>query len=316
MKTRRDFLKTSLAAGAVLSLGGLERLFSAEPAGAAAAASSPGGAADKRSVLVAVRDGERAAMLDRALAEWGGMKAFVKPGQTVLVKPNIGWDVPPERGANTHPELVQRIVELCYEAGARSVQIFDNPVDEWRRAYETSGIEAAARKAGATMINGKDESLYRKGRIPRGQKLQEAEVHRLYLDADVVINVPVLKTHGGARITACLKNLMGVVWDRRAYHRLDLHQCIADFPTLRKPELNILDAYQPMVRNGPRGRSADDCVVMRTLLVSPDPVAVDAAGARMLNLEPDQVAHIPLAARMGLGTADLDRGDIRRIRLG
>jgi len=314
MKTRREFLKTSLAAGAALSLGGLERLFAAEPASGGATAQA--GSQATRSVLVAVRDGERAAMLDRALAELGGMKAFVKPGQTVLVKPNIGWDVPPERGANTHPELVQRIVELCLEAGARSVQIFDNPVDEWRRAYETSGIEAAARKAGATMVNGKDESLYRQASVPRGVKLREARVHRLYLDADVVINVPVLKTHGGARITACLKNLMGVVWDRRVYHQLDLHQCIADFVTLRKPELNILDAYQPMVRNGPRGRSADDCVVMRTLLVSTDPVAVDAAGARMLNLEPDQVAHIPLAAKLGLGTADLDQVEIRRIRLG
>ncbi|NGO40308.1 DUF362 domain-containing protein [Limisphaera ngatamarikiensis] len=314
MKTRREFLKTSLAAGAALSLGGLERLFAAEPASGGATAQA--GAQATRSVLVAVRDGERAAMLDRALAELGGMKAFVKPGQTVLVKPNIGWDVPPERGANTHPELVQRIVELCLEAGARSVQIFDNPVDEWRRAYETSGIEAAARKAGATMVNGKDESLYRQASVPRGVKLREARVHRLYLDADVVINVPVLKTHGGARITACLKNLMGVVWDRRVYHQLDLHQCIADFVTLRKPELNILDAYQPMVRNGPRGRSADDCVVMRTLLVSTDPVAVDAAGARMLNLEPDQVAHIPLAAKLGLGTADLDQVEVRRIRLG
>lgn len=314
MKTRREFLKTSLAAGAALSLGGLERLFAAEPASGGATAQA--GSQATRSVLVAVRDGERAAMLDRALAELGGMKAFVKPGQTVLVKPNIGWDVPPERGANTHPELVQRIVELCLEAGARSVQIFDNPVDEWRRAYETSGIEAAARKAGATMVNGKDESLYRQASVPRGVKLREARVHRLYLDADVVINVPVLKTHGGARITACLKNLMGVVWDRRAYHQLDLHQCIADFVTLRKPELNILDAYQPMVRNGPRGRSADDCVVMRTLLVSTDPVAVDAAGARMLNLEPDQVAHIPLAAKLGLGTADLDQVEVRRIRLG
>jgi uncharacterized protein (DUF362 family) len=314
MKTRREFLKTSLAAGAALSLGGLERLFAAEPASGGATAQA--GSQATRSVLVAVRDGERAAMLDRALAELGGMKAFVKPGQTVLVKPNIGWDVPPERGANTHPELVQRIVELCLEAGARSVQIFDNPVDEWRRAYETSGIEAAARKAGATMVNGKDESLYRQASVPRGVKLREARVHRLYLDADVVINVPVLKTHGGARITACLKNLMGVVWDRRVYHQLDLHQCIADFVTLRKPELNILDAYQPMVRNGPRGRSADDCVVMRTLLVSTDPVAVDAAGARMLNLEPDQVAHIPLAAKLGLGTADLDQVEVRRIRLG
>lgn len=313
MKTRRQFLKTTLAAGAALSLRGLDRLFATD-GGPNVPAPSPA-AAGRRSVLVAVRDGERAAMLDRALAELGGIRAFVKPGQTVVIKPNIGWDVPPERGANTHPELVARLVELCFEAGAKNVSVFDNPVDEWRRAYETSGIEPAARQKGATIVNGKDESLYRKVSIPGGAVLKEAQVHRLYLDADVVINVPVLKTHGGTRITACLKNLMGVVWDRRAYHRTDLHQCIADFPTLRKPELNILDAYHPMVRNGPRGRSVDDCVVMRTLLVSTDAVAVDAAGARMLELEPQQVAHLPAAARLGLGSADLDQVEIRRIRM-
>ncbi|MCS7090144.1 MAG: DUF362 domain-containing protein [Verrucomicrobiota bacterium] len=314
MKTRRAFIKTSLAAGAALSFHGLERLF-AEQTRSETSATQPSGPSAAQTLLVAVRDGERAVMLNRALAELGGIQAFVKPGQRVLIKPNIGWDVPPERGANTHPELVARLVELCFEAGAKSVSVFDNTVDEWRRAYESSGIEAAAKQRGATMVNGKDESLYRNVTVPGGVTLKETQVHRLYLDSDVVINVPVLKTHGGTRITACLKNLMGVVWDRRFFHRTDLHQCIADFLTVRKPDLNILDAYHPMVRNGPRGRSPEDCVQMRTLLVSTDPVAVDAAGAKLLNFEPDQVAHIPAAAKLGVGIADLDQLDVRRIRM-
>ena len=315
MKTRRDFLKTGLAIGASLPLfANLEKLFAAD---------SPATIGDKvstapataKSILVAVRDGERAAMLDKAMTSLGGMEAFVKKGQTVLVKPNIGWDSPPEFGADTHPETVKRIVEMCLAAGAKSVSIFDNTCDQWQRAYTNSGIEKMAKGTGAQLVNGKDQTLYRKVAIPGGEKLHEAEVHSLVLDSDVFINVPVLKHHAGSLMTGGMKNLMGIIWDRGFYHRTDLHQCIADILTLKKPSLNILDAYAPMVRNGPRGKSADDLVVMRTMLVSTDIVAIDAAGAKLLNHQPSEVRHIAIAARMNLGTMDLENVDIRRFKL-
>lgn len=314
MKTRRDFIKAGLALGAGLPvLANLEKLFAADsPAAAVAASAAP---AKARSILVAVRDGERAAMLDKAMAELGGMEAFVKKGQSVVVKPNAAFDLPPERGANTHPELVSRVVQMCFAAGAKSVSIFDNTLDQWQRAYAGSGMEKVARETGAWLVNGKDEMLYRKVVVPGGVKLHETEVHSLVLDSDVFINVPVLKHHGGARMTACMKNLMGVIWYRRFYHRTDLHQCIADFLTLKKPALNILDAYQPMVQNGPRGTSANDLVIMRTLLVSSDIVAIDAAGAKLLNQQPAAVRHVKLAADMKLGTMDLENVDIRRFKL-
>ncbi len=254
-------------------------------------------------------------MCDQALRMLGGIEAFVKKGQRVLVKPNIGWDVPPERGANTHPELVARVIELCRAAGASSVTVFDNSCDQWQRAYATSGVEEACRKTGATLVNGKDQSLYRQVEIPKGVKLKSAKVHSLYLDSDVVINAPVLKHHSGTLMTACMKNLMGVVWDRGFYHSNDLHQCIADLLTLRKPDLNILDAYHPMVRNGPRGKSADDVVVMKTLLASPDIVAIDAAAAKLLEHQPADVRHVALASGMGLGVMELERVDIRRFKM-
>jgi uncharacterized protein (DUF362 family) len=305
MHTRRSFLKTGVALTAGISLGGFNRLFAAPEA---AAPSS-------QSVLAAVRDGSRAAMCDQALRMLGGMEAFVKKGQRVLVKPNIGWDVPPERGANTHPELIARVIELCRAAGASSVTVFDNSCDQWQRAYATSGAEEACRKTGATLVNGKDLSLYRQMEISKGVKLKSAKVHSLYLDSDVVINVPVLKHHSGTLMTACMKNLMGVVWDRGFYHSNDLHQCIADLLTLRKPELNILDAYHPMVRNGPRGKSEEDVVVMKTLLASPDIVAIDAAGAKLLEHQPADVRHVALASGMGLGVMELERVDIRRFKM-
>jgi uncharacterized protein (DUF362 family) len=314
MKTRRDFIKTGLAFGAGLPLiTNLDKLFAADaPAAPAATTAAP---VAKQSILVAVRDGERTAMLDKAMAELGGMGAFVKKGQSVVVKPNASFDLPPERGANTHPELVNRIVQMCLTAGAKSVSIFDNTLDQWQRAYAGSGMEKVAQETGARLVTGKDETLYRQAEIPNGRKLHSAKVHSLVLDSDVFINVPVLKHHFGSVMTGCMKNLMGAVWDRRTYHRTDLHQCIADFLTLKKPTLNILDAYHPMVRNGPRGASADDLVVLRTLLVSTDIVAIDAAGAKLLEKQPSEVRHIAIAADMKLGTMDLEQVDIRRLKL-
>jgi uncharacterized protein (DUF362 family) len=306
MNTRRDFLKTGLALGAAVSLTGWRRL---------AAAETPPPAAAPRPVLVAVRDGSRSAMLDRALAALGGLGAFVRPGQSVCLKPNIGWDAPPERGANTHPELVGHLTRLCLAAGAKSVSVFDNTCDQWQLTYEHSGIARAARDAGAVVVNGKDQSLYREVAIPGGVKLKTALVHSLVLDSDVLLNVPVLKHHSGTGMTAAMKNLMGVVWDRGFYHQNNVHQAIADFLTLRKPTLNILDAYHPMVRNGPRGKTVDDVVEMRTLLASTDPVALDAAAARLLGLEPAKIAYIQIADGMKLGTMDLDRVEIRRFNL-
>ena len=316
MNSRRDFIKTGLALGATFTLASRKGLLAAEAATGSAPTPVPTPAtATPKPVLVAVRDGSRTAMLDQALAALGGIEMFVKKGQTVLVKPNIGWDASPERGANTHPELVGHLVKLCLNAGAKSVSIFDNPCDQWQRTYENSGIEKAARDAGAIIVNGKDESLYREVEIPNGIKLKRAHVHGLVLDSDVFINVPVLKHHSGSLMTAGMKNLMGVIWDRGAYHRTDLHQTIADFLTFKQPALNILDAYHPMVRNGPRGISVGDLVEMRTLLASADIVALDAAAAKMLGHQPADVRHVKIGDQMKLGTMNLDQVEIRRFKL-
>jgi len=305
MPTRREFLKSGLALGAAVSLPGWRRLAAAETAAAAA----------PKPILVAVRDGTRPAMLDAALKALGGLGAFVRPGQTVCLKPNIGWDAPPERGADTHPELVGHLTRLCLAAGAKSVAVFDNTCDQWQRCYENSGIEQAARAAGAQVVNGKDRSLYREVEIPGGVSLKRALVHSLVLDSDVLLNVPVLKHHSGTGMTAAMKNLMGCIWDRGFYHQNNVHQAIADFLLLRKPTLNILDAYHPMVRNGPRGKTVDDVVEMRLLLASADPVALDAAAARTLGLDPATIAYIRLGAELKLGISDLEAVDVRRVSL-
>jgi uncharacterized protein (DUF362 family) len=303
---RREFIRKSVGAGFVagtaLSFTGYNKLFGA-------------GLSEKQRPydLVAVRGGEPEQMFDRAIEAMGGMESYVRKGQSVLVKPNIGWDVIPERGANTNPGLVKRIIEHCFRAGAREVMVFDHTCDNWRRSYQNSGIEAAVTAAGGTIRPGNDESLFRAVNIPGGKRLTEGKIHHLIDQADVFINVPVLKHHGGAQLTVSIKNLMGIIWDRRYMHGNDLQQCIADLGTYRKPDLNIVDAYRVMMQNGPRGVSEDDIVLMKSLIISPDMVAADAAAARLFGATPSQIGHIRIGHEMGLGSMELENLSIHRI---
>ncbi|WP_321494925.1 DUF362 domain-containing protein [uncultured Desulfobacter sp.] len=303
---RRDFLiKTigsGIAAGTTLALPGMGRLLAATDA-------------PKEYDLVAVMGSTPDQMFDRAMTAWGGIKKFVPKGSRVVVKPNIGWDVPPERAGNTHPALVGRIVELCMDAGATQVVVFDHSCDNWRRTYRNSGIEAAVKAAGGKLVAADSEEDYRKVAVPGGTRLKDALVHKALLDADVFINAPVLKHHSSSMVTIGMKNLMGVVWDRGYWHRNDLHQCIADFASFRKPDLTVVDAFNVMKRNGPRGVSVNDVVSVKAQVVSADPVAADAAAVKIFGAEPGDIRHIQIAHQMGLGRMDLENLSIQRIRI-
>ncbi len=270
--------------------------------------------------LVAVMGGEPPVMLNKAFEALGGIQKFVKKGQTVVIKPNIGWDKTPELAANTNPELVEHIIKLCYEAGAKEVQVFDHTCNTWQQCYKNSGIEAAVKNAGGKMLPGNDESYYKPVALPQGVKLKSTKIHEAILDCDVWINVPVLKNHGGAKLTCAMKNLMGIVWDRRFFHANNLQQCIADSCTLeKKPVLNIVDAYRVMKTNGPQGTSTKDVVTLKTLIASTDMVAADAAALKFFNqvveLPESEVGHIGHADELGIGTKNIDKLNIKRIKL-
>jgi uncharacterized protein (DUF362 family) len=265
--------------------------------------------------LVAIKGGEADSMFDEGIKALGGMKSFVKKGDKVVVKPNIGWDVSPERAGNTNPKLVARIIQHCLEAGAKEVSVVDHPCDQWQRCYSNSGIQKAASDAGARVIPGATASYYHDVSIPKGKSLTSAQEHEVILDADVFINVPVLKNHSGPRLTMAMKNLMGNIWDRQYWHRTDLDQCIADFSTYRKPTLNVLDAYTVMRQNGPRGVSTADLVTMKSQVISTDIVATDVAGARLFGIDPFQVRYLKIASEMKVGRSDLEKLKIKRISM-
>lgn len=306
---RREFINTtagaSIAAASALVFGNLKTLF----------ASNPVLPENEKYDLVAVMNGEPGQMFDAAIESMGGMGTFVKKGQTVVVKPNIGWDVVPEKAANTNPELVKRIVERCLEAGASDVYVFDYTCDEWTNCYKNSAIEPLAKEAGAKVVPGNFEKYYREKDIPDGISLKNTKIHELILDSDVFINVPVLKHHSSANLSISMKNLMGVIWDRRYWHKNNLNQCIADFSTYCKPTLNVVDAYRVMMKNGPRGVSEKDVVTYKTQILSTDIVAADAAAAKIFGSNPEEIEYIKMAGDMGVGNYNLAELNINRIKL-
>ncbi|MFA6334684.1 MAG: DUF362 domain-containing protein [Bacteroidales bacterium] len=307
---RRNFLKTAL-------LGGLAGVVQLKSNSLLARESV---SVEKENDLVAVMGGEPREMYSKAIKAMGGMSRFLKKGQKVVVKPNIGWDKTPELGANTNPSLVAAIVKDCLSCGASEVIVFDHSCDQWEGCYKNSGIEAAAKAAGAKIGFAHDEKYYREVQIPKGIRLKSAKIHEAILDCDVWINVPVLKVHGGAKMTISMKNFMGIVWDRRFWHANDLQQCIADCSTITKmPALNIVDAYRIMTQNGPKGKSTEDVQLAKALFMSTDIVAADTAAIKFFNqfkeIKLEDVGHIIQAEKLRVGTTNLDKLTVEKIKI-
>ena len=285
---RRDFFKTVAITGAAMTIQRSEAMEILTQTINKANGDKPD--------LVAVMGGEPEAMFRRAISELGGMKQFIKPGQKVVVKPNIGWDKVPELAGNTNPKLITEIIKQCF------------------------ATEAAAKEAGAKVMPAHLESYYKPVDLPKGQKMKKAKIHEAILNCDVWINVPILKNHGGANLTISMKNHMGIVWDRGFFHQNDLQQCIADICTLeKKAVLNVVDAYRIMKTNGPRGRSASDVVLAKGLFISPDIVAVDTAAAKFFNqireMPLDTVGHLAKGEALKVGTMDIDKLNVKRIKM-
>lgn len=313
---RRDFFKSLALAGAVFTVkqSGAMTLMNMQtsPSGRP---SGPG-----NFDLVAVLGGEPDQMFQKAITEMGGIGKFIRRGQTVIVKPNIAWDRAPEYAANTNPILVGEIVRQCINLGAKEVLVFDHTCDEWRKCYANSGIEAAVHAAGGRMLPANLESYYKPVSLPRGRSLKATKIFETLLEADTWINVPILKHHGGSRMTIAMKNLMGIVWDRRFFHANNLHQCIADVCTLQqKPVLNVVDAYRLMKANGPQGRSLADVVLSKGIFLSHDMVAVDTAATNFFNQVREMplrdVEHLFKGEELNVGTTNLESLRISRKRV-
>ena len=251
---------------------------------------------------VAARGSDPRANLRRAIAALGGIGRFVRPGEAVLIKPNVGWDRLPEQAANTDPNVIAELVALCREAGARRVVVTDISCNDPRRCFARSGISAAAHAAGAEVVESQQLALVpaRLSGLAGG-----LEVIEELLRADRVINVPVAKHHGLSRVTLGMKNWFGVLGDGRNRLHQDIHRAVADLGALFRPTLTVVDATRVLLRNGPQGGSLADVRAVGAVAAGTDPVACEAWGAAQLGVEARSLGFIAQAEQRGLGRSDL-----------
>jgi len=226
----------------------------------------------------------------------------------VVLKPNIGWDRSPEQAANTHPEFVAAVAEMCLAAGAKSVRVFDRTCNEPRRCYVTSGIQDAVErlaKAGhaedALRVYHVEDRKFVRTAIPNALAIKEWDLYRDALEADRIINVPIAKHHSLAGVTAGIKNMMGVMGGNRGQIHFRLPECLVDLHRRIPVRLTVIDAGRVLVRNGPSGGNLADVKPFGKAFASADVLAADIVAAEaVFGLKPSQVAHFQKAVESGL----------------
>jgi len=241
-------------------------------------------------------------LVREAIKALGGISRFVSKGDVVWLKPNMGWDRKPEYAANTNPAVIATLIKLCDEAGAKEVVVSDNTCNKEHLCFASSGIQAAAEKAGAKVFF-LDQRKYKKMAI-NGKTIKEWEVYADVVEADKVINVPIAKHHGLSEVTMSMKNLMGVIGGARNRYHQDITNSLPDLTAFIKPDLIVIDAIRVLMANGPRGGNLADVERRDIIAAGTDPVALDAFGTTLLNKKPEQIGHIVEAANRKLGVMD------------
>jgi uncharacterized protein (DUF362 family) len=268
-----------------------------------------------------------AQLVDKAIALLGGIGSFIEDGDIVLVKPNIGWASDVEDGANTHPKIVKKLVELCFEAGASYVYVADNSCNNAEDSYRLSGIQKILKDTPADVFIPRGRDFVTKN---IGSDVGEMGVLQTALDVDKIINIPVAKHHSLATLTLGMKNLMGLLDSRRGGIHRKIHHKLPQLAQYFKPTLNIIDAYRVIVKYGPRGGS-NDCVVRKnTVIASSDIVATDTLSAELFkgikdgnsktvstfkNLNVSDLGFIKNGRNIGLGNSDKNKMKIKKAEI-
>jgi uncharacterized protein (DUF362 family) len=303
--TRRDFVRCALAvgAGAIVPVVGVRKMLAEE---------SPLGPE------VICAKGERIEAVKAAIKALGGIEAFVKPDYRVVIKPNISFDNPPEMATTTHPEVVKTIAQLCLDAGAKRVLVLDHTIREPNLCKKRSGIEAALKDMPrVSLLTINQASFFEEVAVPGGVQVRTVQIAKEALRADALIAVPVAKSHSASVISMSVKGMMGLIWDRGAFHgKYHLHQAIADLSTVLKADLTVIDASRALLTRGPGGpgRVAE----LKCIVASRDPVAADAYTVGLASwynqkLNGTQVGHLALASKQGAGEVEVSKMRIRQI---
>lgn len=290
---RRRFIKTTAATIAALAgtVPSLERFGNWPETPIACAEDAPFDG------IVVAQGTEIVSMVRKGIDALGGISRFVKPGQVVVIKPNMSWGAGPETGAVTNCYVVGAFVGLCKEAGAKEVKVIDHTIASPKICLHKTGIAREVEAAGGRAYG---IETYRKVNF-NGLFLKNIDFAADALDADVLVSMPVAKDCSESRVGVSigLKGYMGLIRDRGMFHasrEANIHECIADLMAVRKPDLTIIDGINVLISNGPQ--PGGKVKQANTIYFGTDPVALDAMACKEL-LERDtmEIKHITLSHR-------------------
>jgi uncharacterized protein (DUF362 family) len=242
----------------------------------------------------------------------GGMGAFVREGDNVLIKPNMSFSVGPEAGITTHPDVVEALARLCLQSGASRVYIMDHTLRDPAACREETGIGRLERELpqGVLVETPSSSHRFRSADIPKGKQLGSSDFLKEALSADVLIAAPVAKHHSSTGVSLSMKGMMGLILDRGALHwRYDLNTAIVDLCTRLWADLTVVDATRALTSNGPSGPG--EVTRPNTVIASRDMVAADAKAVSLVrwygrSVPPEKVGHIREAHERGLGRMDVE----------
>ena len=244
-----------------------------------------------------------------AVASVGGIGAFVKKGARVGIKPNLSFASPVKRAATTNPGTLKAVMDLCFEAGAKQVIVLDHPLQDAAIIGDKAEVAAVVKETDkAVFALPSTENLYKETAIPKGKEMKSTKVVRILDEIDVLINLPVAKSHSACFISLGIKGNLGLVWDRMAYHNSgDFDQSLADLATIIQADLTIIDAVRALTTRGPQGpgRVAE----LNTIVAGRDPVAVDSYAVTLTPWNNRKavgrnIKHLVYSSEMGLGELD------------
>jgi len=256
-------------------------------------------------VMSIIKGKERVAAVRKAIDLLGGIERFVKPGERILIKPNVAFATPAKIGATTNPDLVAEVVKLCYNrGGAKEVIVTDNPINDPASCFNLSGIGKAASEAGANVMLPKDY-YFKLTTLDAGTLIQEWPVLFEPLSTiNKVIGIAPVKNHHRSGASMSMKNWYGLLGGRRNIFHQDIHTIITELAMMLKPTLVILDGIEVMMSNGPTGGSLTDLQRKNKLIASCDQVAADSYGASLLGLKVSDLPYLIKAEKAGVGTTD------------
>jgi uncharacterized protein (DUF362 family) len=255
-------------------------------------------------IMSIVKGPDRVKTVDKAIEILGGIERFVKPGETVAIKPNIAFASPPMLAATANPELVAEVVRLCYRAGAEQVIVTDNPINEPASCFMLSGVGKAASEADAKVILPRD-NFFRHTTLAGGKLINNWPIFfGPFERADKLIGITPLKDHHRAGASMTMKNWYGLLGGRRNIFHQDINTIIAELAMMVRPTLVILDGTEVMMTNGPTGGSTSDLKRANTLIASTDCVAADSYGCTLLDLKVSDLPYLTKAEQDGAGITD------------